>query len=601
MVLIFAYVALGPYASIYQQALDSIKGPFETAFRAVKNALYDIYLLATNPTEWYARQQVVNARPEKPISFPKSLEVTQLDATPSSVPGGQPFVLTFVLKNEGDLPVKNVKAKVSCNQFCDAPLPKEVTEIDKDPFFLCVDYTLQNEVWCGRSCDQYLGVKQGDIVNIPKYTSSQCVDKCKAAEGDSGLDKVFGGIGYAVGYVGGGAAGMLAAGAAAAGGKKVLLLEKNPELGKKLLITGKGRCNITNAGDLKNFIACYGSGGKFLYRALTVFSNQQTVELFNRLGVETKVERGGRIFPVSDMAETVVGALKKYLAEGKVEILVNMPVRKILAAQGAVTGVAAGNSEYYAKKVIIGTGGLSYPGTGSTGDGYRFAELAGHGVVEPRPSLVPLVSKDNFVRELQGLSLRNVEALLYAGNVKVVSEFGEMLFTHFGLSGPIILTLSSFVPKLLKEGKNVRVSINLKPALTNEQLNDRLIREFKDNARKTYSNILKNLLPMSLVNVFVVRSGIGPDKKGAEISKVERGRIVGLLGDFSVSVSGTRPIAEAIVTGGGVALDEINPRTMESLKVKGLFFCGEVIDIDGLTGGYNLQAAFSTGYLAGVS
>ncbi|GEM_PF-2732061 len=219
VVLIFAYVALGPYSSIYQQALDSIKGPFETAFRAVKNALYDIYLLATNPTEWYARQQVVNARPEKPISFPKSLEVTQLDATPSSVPGGQPFVLTFVLKNEGDLPVKNVKAKVSCNQWCDAPLPKEVTEIDKDPFFLCVDYTLQNEVWCGRSCDQYLGFKQGgNPIQIPKYTSNQCVDKCKAAEGDSsGLDKVFGGFGYAVGYVAGGATGAVGGALAGAG------------------------------------------------------------------------------------------------------------------------------------------------------------------------------------------------------------------------------------------------------------------------------------------------------------------------------------------------------------------------------------------------
>ncbi len=218
VVLIFAYVALGPYSSIYQQALDSIKGPFETAFRAVKNALYDIYLLATNPTEWYARQQVVNARPEKPISFPKSLEVTQLDATPSSVPGGQPFVLTFVLKNEGDLPVKNVKVTASCNQWCDAPLPKEITEIDKSPFFLCVDYTLQNEVWCSKSCDQYLGVKQGSVVNIPTYTSNQCVDKCKAAEGDSsGLDKLFGGFGYAVGYVAGGATGAVGGALAGAG------------------------------------------------------------------------------------------------------------------------------------------------------------------------------------------------------------------------------------------------------------------------------------------------------------------------------------------------------------------------------------------------
>jgi len=398
---------------------------------------------------------------------------------------------------------------------------------------------------------------------------------------------------------------MLAAGRAAEIGLKVLLLERNDRLGKKLGITGKGRCNLTNSADTERFIENFGKKGKFLYGAITRFTNSDLVSFFAALGVETKEERGGRIFPASDKASTVVKALERYARTNGVEISLSSRVHRIVTGResGAVEGVILKNDRkaINAGKVILATGGKSYPATGSTGDGYAIAANLGHTIVEPRQGLVPFDTKDRFVRDLQGLSLENVEVTAFTGGRKTASGFGDMLFTHFGVSGPIILTMSGQIADDLAAGNTVELSIDLKPALTDEKLDNRLIREFSASGTKYFRSVMKNLLPRLLIPVFITKSGIAPEKKCNQISSAERGNLVALLKDFRITLNRPRPFEEAIITRGGIELKEIDPRTMRSRLVDGLYFCGEVIDFDGNTGGYNLQAAFSTAWLAAES
>jgi predicted flavoprotein YhiN len=428
--------------------------------------------------------------------------------------------------------------------------------------------------------------------------------------------------------IGGGAGGMLAAGRAAEAGTKVVLLEKNGSLGKKLLITGKGRCNLTNTAELNDFIAAFGTNGKFLYGALTRFSNQDLIDLLLRLGVPTKVERGGRVFPMSNRAADVLAALESWIRELKVDIRVGQtakqlvltarippplacpePCRREGGGQGAgdesnqptafdkaITGVGVFGGNLRADAVILATGGITYPKTGSTGDGYRMASEVGHTVIPPAASLSALVVREPWVSELQGLSLRNVSATLYSGGKKIAKEFGEMIFTHFGVSGPIILSLSKVYARIEDKG-DVIVSLNLKPSLKREQLEERLIQDFTQT--RQFKNYLIELLPRSLSPVFIELSGIPSDAPVNKITAAQRKRILDLLLDIRMTVSSARAADEAIVTSGGVSIKEIDPRTMESKLVQGLYFCGEVIDIDAVTGGYNLQAAFSTGWVAG--
>jgi predicted Rossmann fold flavoprotein len=407
---------------------------------------------------------------------------------------------------------------------------------------------------------------------------------------------------YDLVVIGGGAAGMLAAGRAAENGLEVLLLERNDRLGKKLGITGKGRCNLTNSADTEHFIENFGKKGKFLYGAITRFSSSDLVRFFAEIGVETKEERGGRIFPASDKASTVVKALVKYARSNGVEISVSSRVDRIVTGRenGAVEGVILKNDGRVINtgKVILATGGRSYPATGSTGDGYAIAAALGHTIVEPRQGLVPFDTEERFVRDLQGLSLENVEVTVFVGGRKTDSGFGDMLFTHFGVSGPVILTLSGQITDDLAEGKTVELSIDFKPALTGEKLDRRLIREFAASGTKQFRTVMKNLLPNRLIPVFITMSGIAPEKRCGQITSAERSSLAALLKDFRLTVKRPRPFEEAVITRGGIDLKEIDPRTMRSKLVGGLYFCGEVIDIDGKTGGYNLQAAFSTAWLA---
>ena len=408
---------------------------------------------------------------------------------------------------------------------------------------------------------------------------------------------------YDIIVIGGGASGMMAAGTAAKEGAKTLLLEQNNRLGKKLLITGKGRANITNSGDTESFIRSFGKNGRFLYRTLAEFSNNDLTAFFEGLGVKTKIERGGRIFPESDRSQDIVEALKQFLAKNKCEILLNSRVKTITNNKEDTSfAVTLENGQVLnSKKLIIATGGLSYPLTGSTGDGYELAKEFGHSVTDLSPALVPLVTKEPFVKELQGLALKNVSVKAISNGKVITEEFGEMLFTHFGVSGPVILTLSGTVVEELKKHKTVYISINFKPALSNEILTNRLLREFDSAGKAFISNILKNLLPKALVPVFLSLSGIPPDKQAHQINRQEREKLYELLTDFRLEITSPRGFDEAIITNGGISLKEINPYTMESNKVQGLYFCGEIIDIHGFTGGYNLQEAFSTGFLAGKS
>ena len=399
--------------------------------------------------------------------------------------------------------------------------------------------------------------------------------------------------------VGGGAAGVLAAIGAAEKEVPVVLLEKNTRLGLKLLITGKGRSNLTNTAPLDFFIQQFPGHGRFLYSALANLSNNDLISFFHRLGVELKVERGGRVFPVSDRSKDVVEALSRYLAKLPVDLRLGTNVTGVNLTGNTVTGVKTEQGLVTAHAVILATGGLSYPRTGSTGDGYRFAQALGHTVTPLRPSLIPLETKENWVADLSGLTLKNVKVTAW-GKKKLGEEFGEMLFTHFGVSGPIILTLSRIVVRELEKGP-VRLSINLKPALDRDTLERRVIRDFDKYASKHLKNALVDLLPQKLIQPVLNISNLDPHQPVHQVTRKERQCLVDTLQGLPLTVTQARPIAEAIVTSGGVSLKEVNPKTMESKIVSNLYFAGEILDLDGYTGGYNLQAAFSTGYLAGRS
>ena len=399
--------------------------------------------------------------------------------------------------------------------------------------------------------------------------------------------------------VGGGAAGMLAAAAAGFGGASVAILEPNEKLGKKLYITGKGRCNVTNSADMSEFIKNTPTGGRFLYSAFSAFSNTDLIALLSRYGVQTKTERGGRVFPQSDKSSDIITALTRYIKDANVELIFKKAA-KLLIENGAVFGVKLSDGkEIRAKRIILATGGLSYPQTGSTGDGHRMAKEAGHTITPTHPSLVPLVTREKWVSELMGLSLRNAEIRVtnQAGK-EIYRDFGEMLFTHYGVSGPIVLSASAY----MNAGDfPYGLSIDLKPALDEQTLDKRVLRDFSALSNKDFANSLDALLPKKLIPVIISLSGIEPRKKVHDITKEERLGLVRLLKHLPLTVTGTRPIAEAIITSGGVDTKEIQPKTMESKLISGLYFAGELIDVDALTGGFNLQIAFSTGYLAGES
>lgn len=405
--------------------------------------------------------------------------------------------------------------------------------------------------------------------------------------------------------IGGGAAGMMAAAFAAKNGNRVEVFEKNEKLGKKLFITGKGRCNITNAADLEDFFSAVTSNPKFLYSAFYSFTNEQVISFFEELGVRTKVERGGRVFPVSDHSSDVIQALKSEMERLGVKINLNAEVKELITEKSSTGETVNGIRLVSGKKisgdaVIVATGGISYPSTGSTGDGYRFARRCGHKVSELSPSLVPMEVKEWYAGELMGLSLRNIEIRITDGKKKLYQEFGEMLFTHYGVTGPVILSASSIVGKKLKDTE-LTLHIDLKPALTEEQLDKRVLREFETNHNRQFKNAVDSLFPSKLRPVIVELSGIPEEKKVHEITKEERLRFVRLIKDFTMTLTGLRGYNEAIITKGGVSVKEIDPGTMESKLVKGLYFAGEVLDLDAVTGGYNLQIAWSTGYLAGMN
>lgn len=408
-------------------------------------------------------------------------------------------------------------------------------------------------------------------------------------------------MGKKVVVIGGGPAGILAAGKASELGNDVILVEKNDRLGKKILISGKGRCNITNSTDIEGLIENIPGNGNFLYSSFYTFSNTDLLDLLHRYGLETKVERGGRIFPVSDRAKDVVDTLEKYLRDAGVRVRLKSPVSEVLVRQGEVAGVMLKDgSTIDCDSVVLCTGGASYPGTGSTGDGYKIAKMVGHKVIKLRPSLVPLIVSEKWIGELQGLSLKNVSVtLLNEKGKKIYSDFGEMLFTHYGVSGPIILSSSRHI--LDYDFKGISLLIDLKPALSEEKLDDRLQRDFEKFSRKQFKNALDELLPQKLIPVVIKISEISPDKFVNQITKEERRNLVGILKKFKLTIVKARPIDEAIVTAGGISTDEINPSTMESKLIKGLYFAGEVIDVDAYTGGFNLTIAFSTGYLAGMN
>lgn len=400
--------------------------------------------------------------------------------------------------------------------------------------------------------------------------------------------------------VGAGPAGMMAAIRAAENGANVTLLEKMNKPGRKMMITGKGRCNITNAADVPEIIRNIHGNGAFLNSSMRTFDNQDVMEFFRQQGVPVKVERGNRVFPVSDKAQDAVDAMVHRLHELGVKIELEMPVADILTQDGRVAGVRTKSGAHYkADAVILAVGGASYPGTGSTGDGYEMAKKLGHTIVPLRPSLVPLETEEEWVRDLQGLSLRHVRVTLLANNEKVQEMFGEMMFTHFGVTGPIILSLSRKAAECLAAGKYVELEINLKPALTPEKLDARIQRDFDKYIRKSLKNGLVDLLPHKMIEPLLDYAFLDPDRPVNQVTAAERHRLVEVLQHLILIVTKTRPLSEAIVTAGGVSVREINPKTMESKLVPGLYFAGEVTDVDAYTGGYNLQAAFSMGNAAG--
>ena len=404
--------------------------------------------------------------------------------------------------------------------------------------------------------------------------------------------------------VGGGAAGMFAAIAAAKNGHQVTLYEKNEKLGKKIFITGKGRCNITNAADMEELFDAVVTNSKFLYSSFYGYTNQNVIDFFEDAGVPVKIERGNRVFPTSDHSSDVIRALEREMKKAGVKVCLNTEVKSVEAENGKFDRVVLKDTTIQITDAcIVATGGLSYRSTGSTGDGFRFAESVGHKVTQCFPSLVPMETKEPWICELQGLSLRNVEAKILDGKKELYKDFGEMLFTHFGVSGPLIISASSYVGKKFmdKKGqkKELTLEIDLKPALTEEQLDQRVLRDFEENHNRQFKNAITKLFPTKLIPVMLELGGIDPEKKVNSIEKEERKQFVHLMKHFRMTLTGLRDYPEAIITKGGVNVKEIDPGTMESKLVKGLYFAGEVLDLDALTGGFNLQIAWSTGYAAG--
>lgn len=399
--------------------------------------------------------------------------------------------------------------------------------------------------------------------------------------------------------IGGGPAGMMAAGTAAKNGNRVILLEKNDRAGKKLFITGKGRCNVTNDTDPENLIANTPGNPYFLYSAFYGFTSQDTMSFFEALGVKLKIERGNRVFPVSDKSGDIVKAMERFVKMSGAELRLNARADGIVIKDGRVSGVKTGGRVIPCDSAVIATGGISYSATGSDGDGYRFARAAGHSVTKLYPSLVPLRAKEKWVSSLMGLSLKNIRLTVKVDGKEVHSDFGELLFTHYGISGPLVLTASRYVTD--KTDKKIEAYIDLKPALSDKELDTRLLKDFARYVNKDFKNALDDLLPIKLIPVIIALSDIPPEKKVNSITKEERTRLLRLLKALKLNITGTSGYNEAVVTSGGVEVDEIDPSTMESKIIKGLFFAGEVIDADAFTGGFNLQIAFATGHLAGMN
>lgn len=403
--------------------------------------------------------------------------------------------------------------------------------------------------------------------------------------------------------IGGGAAGMMAAIGAAKTGHKVTIYERNEKLGKKIYITGKGRCNITNAGDMEQILQSIITNEKFMYSALYTLSNEMVMDMFkDDMNVPIKIERGNRVFPVSDKSSDVIYGLQRELDKYNIEVVFNTRVKDLYIENEVVKGIVLNDSKIIkSDSVIVATGGFSYQTTGSDGDGYKLAEKSGHKVTEIIPALVPLTVKEEYAKDLQGLALKNIEVRFMSNGKEVHRDFGEMLFTHFGISGPVILSGSSKITKILNKKKEVSLFIDLKPSLEESVLDERVLRDFSEYINKDFRNSLSDLLPKSLIPVIIKLSGIDQFKKVNLITKEERKKLVSVIKGMELTVTGTRGFMEAIITQGGVSVKDVNPSTMESKKIKNLYFAGEVLDVDALTGGYNLQIAWSTGYLAGIS
>lgn len=400
--------------------------------------------------------------------------------------------------------------------------------------------------------------------------------------------------------IGGGAAGMMAAISAAMCGHKVSLYEKNEKLGKKIYITGKGRCNVTNACDTEELFGKIVTNKKFMYSAIYTFDNNMVQAFFEENGCPLKIERGNRVFPVSDKSYDVINALEAKMKEVGVNIYLNHTVSDIIVDNGVAKGIVIANKKLFADGIVVATGGYSYPTTGSTGDGHAIAKKHGHKITKCVPALVPFNVKEEWVKDLQGLSLRNVNVRIKDNNKILYEDFGELLFTHFGVSGPTVLSASSYVIDLIRT-KELELSIDLKPALNEQQLDERILRDFEENKNRNFSNALDKLLPKSLIPVIIERSEINPDRKVNEIKKDERKGLVRLIKNFDLTLISLRGFNEAIITHGGIDVKEIDPGTMESKLIKGLYFAGEILDVDAVTGGYNLQIAWSTGFLSGCS
>ena len=404
---------------------------------------------------------------------------------------------------------------------------------------------------------------------------------------------------YDVAVIGGGAAGTMAAIRAGQLKKRVLLVERNDSIGKKILITGKGRCNLTNFSDVSVFIEKFGKQGEFLRSAFHTFFNEDLIDFFRSLGLETKVERQGRVFPSTDKASSVIDALKKALGESGVEILYNARIGEIAKDGNSFKLLTDDGREISVLKVIIATGGASYKATGSMGDGFNIAQRLGHKIIPLTPALVPLTVKESWIKELQGVALENIKITFLCGKKQLASEVGELMFTHFGVSGPLVLDMSSQVMEILNEHKEAQLLIDLKPGLREEQLESKLLYKFKIKGNIVLKNLMKDLLPQRLVERFLKLLHIRDDLKTNQVTQIQRSAIIKMLKAFPLTITGSLPIEEAMVTGGGVSTKEINPRTMESKVLPGLYFAGEVIEGAASSGGYNLQQAFSTGYLAG--